>query len=187
MISLPATLGAVCAVAALALAFTYGITRERIEAQIREQTERAARMVFSSTVNGQTEVIELPELLSGIRQHHASVERVFSVSQQGTLLGHAVQVRSRGYGGPVILMIGIRPDGAVSEVAVVEHRETPGLGSYIDDSKWREQFRGKTPDDPMTANKDISTLSGATISGKAVIRGVRDALAAGSLLGGAGK
>jgi electron transport complex protein RnfG len=186
IVSLALTLTVVCAAAAFALAYTYSLTRERIQAQIKEQEERAARSVIPAQGGVQPTVQEVEGKAKELSGRYPGIIKVYSARTGETLVGHALQVRSRGYGGPVILMVGIRPGGEVAAVAVVEHRETPGLGNYIDDPAWRDQFAGKTRRDTLAANKDINTVSGATISGKAVIRGVREAVEAFELLKGGG-
>jgi hypothetical protein len=41
---------------------------------------------------------------------------------------------------------------------------------------WRKQFRGKTTGDPLQVDRDIRSISGATISVNSVTAGVRAAL-----------
>ncbi len=90
-----------------------------------------------------------------------------------------------GYAGEIKLLIGIRADGHVAAVRVTAHRETPGLGDYIDAAKspWIEQFNGKSLTDPESASwkvrKDggqFDYLAGATISPRAVVKAVHKAL-----------
>lgn len=90
--------------------------------------------------------------------------------------GKAVAVSSRGYGGPIELMVGIDGKGKVSGVKVLNHRETPGLGANIVGKKFLDQFKGKTLKDPIEPKKDIDAITGATISSRAVCVGVREAL-----------
>lgn len=90
--------------------------------------------------------------------------------------GKAIAVTTRGYGGPIELMVGIDGKGKVSGVKVLNHRETPGLGANIVGTKFLDQFKGKTFDDPIEPKKDIDAITGATISSRAVCVGVREAL-----------
>lgn len=90
-----------------------------------------------------------------------------------------------GYSGHIGLLVAIRPDGQVLGVRVTEHRETPGLGDYIDPRKdrnkthpWIAQFSGVPADLPMaawTVRKDggqFDSVTGATISPRAVTHAV---------------
>ncbi|MGC3964295.1 MAG: electron transport complex subunit RsxG [Rhodocyclaceae bacterium] len=91
-----------------------------------------------------------------------------------------------GYGGRIALIVAVLADGTVSGVRVTAHRETPGLGDYIDPKKdknktnpWIGQFAGASPArlpmDRWTVKKDggdFAYMTGATISARAVTRAV---------------
>jgi electron transport complex protein RnfG len=90
-----------------------------------------------------------------------------------------------GYSGDIHLVIGIDTNGTITGVRVTAHRETPGLGDYIDHSKspWIEQFAGKSlllPEDKYwKVAKDggrFDSRAGATITPRAVVKAVKDAL-----------
>ncbi len=183
LLHLGGMLAACCAVASFGLAYTYGVTRDLIEEQKREAQLAAVRAVLPGT--GGAEGIRQLELAAPFREAHKDVDTVFAGTADGVPVGYAIQVRSRGYGGPVILMAGVDPAGGIIEIKVVEHRETPGLGNYIEEEWFRRQFRGKTAASTLAVNKDIDGVSGATISGKAAVRAVRAALTAQAALGGA--
>lgn len=90
-----------------------------------------------------------------------------------------------GYSGNIHLVIGIDIDGTVTGVRVTSHRETPGLGDYIERAKssWIEQFVGKSLTNPEAKHwrvaKDggqFDARAGATITPRAVVKAVRAAL-----------
>lgn len=90
-----------------------------------------------------------------------------------------------GYAGEIKLLIGIRADGRIAGVRVTAHRETPGLGDYIDaaKSRWIHQFEGKDAGNPPASawkvRKDggqFDYLAGATITPRAVVKAVHKAL-----------
>lgn len=99
-------------------------------------------------------------------------------------------VASDGYSGKIRLLVGARADGRLSGVRVTEHKETPGLGDYIDPAKdknkahpWIAQFDGKSlatlPARDWKVKKDggqFDSVAGATISPRAVIKAVHKAL-----------
>jgi len=94
-------------------------------------------------------------------------------------------VRSRGYNGAMELAIGIRYDGTVAGVRVLQHRETPGLGDQVHqaNSPWILDFNGRSLDNTPSAawavtrgGGDFDHISGATSSQRAVIRAVEHAL-----------
>ncbi len=86
-----------------------------------------------------------------------------------------------GYSGRIRLLVGVRPDGTLLGVRVVEHRETPGLGDKIDPRKsdWILGFAGKSLTDPEPPGWQVrkqggtfDTFTGATITPRAVVRAV---------------
>jgi electron transport complex protein RnfG len=90
-----------------------------------------------------------------------------------------------GYSGPIKLLIGIYHDETLAGVRVVSHRETPGLGDDIEveRSDWILGFDGKSLQNPAPAlwrvkreGGAFDQLTGATITPRAVVRAVRDAL-----------
>ncbi len=90
-----------------------------------------------------------------------------------------------GYSGSIKLLVGININGTLSGVRAVAHRETPGLGDAIDEqrSDWVHQFDGtsleKPPLDRWKVRKDggdFDQLTGATITPRAVVQAVRNAL-----------
>lgn len=90
-----------------------------------------------------------------------------------------------GYGGDIHLLVGIDVAGMVTGVRVTSHRETPGLGDYIDRNKspWIEQFVGKSLTTPAAkywkVAKDggrFDARVGATITPRAVVKAVKSAL-----------
>lgn len=91
----------------------------------------------------------------------------------------------RGYNGSIGLMVAVRLDGTLAGVRVTDHRETPGLGDRIESNKssWLKQFEGRSLRDPSVdrwqVKKDggeFDQLTGATITPRAVVSSVRDAL-----------
>jgi electron transport complex protein RnfG len=91
-----------------------------------------------------------------------------------------------GYAGPIKLLVSVRTDGSLGGVRVLDHHETPGLGDKIDERKsdWiEEQFRGKSlgnpPEERWRVKRDggdFDQFTGATITPRAVVTAVKDAL-----------
>ena len=90
-----------------------------------------------------------------------------------------------GYSGDIKLLVAIQANGDILGVRVLEHRETPGLGDYIDlaHSDWIKNFDtqslGKTNDEGWHVKKDggqFDFTTGATITPRAVIKAVHKVL-----------
>lgn len=90
--------------------------------------------------------------------------------------GEAVQVSSRGYGGPIVLLVGVSRENKVLGLKVLSQKETPGLGNKVAGQRWLRQFIGRGPADPLEPKKDIDAITGATITSRAVCEGVRKLL-----------
>lgn len=94
-----------------------------------------------------------------------------------------------GYSGRIRLLVAIAVDGAVSGVRVTQHKETPGLGDYIEPKKdknkarpWITQFDGLSyaavTDKDWKVKKDggrFDFVAGATVTPRAVVKAVRKA------------
>jgi electron transport complex protein RnfG len=94
-----------------------------------------------------------------------------------------------GYAGRIRLLIALDANGAVLGVRVTQHKETPGLGDYIEPKKdrnkdrpWITQFDGLTPSAidarEWKVRKDggrFDSVAGATVTPRAVIKAVRQA------------
>ncbi len=99
----------------------------------------------------------------------------FYIAKKGNdTVGYAVETFSnQAFGGSLKLLVGFLPDGTIKEVAVLEHKETPGLGDKMVKSKsdWSRQFEGKNPDDFVLKVKkdggDVDAITASTISSRA--------------------
>ena len=90
-----------------------------------------------------------------------------------------------GYSGKIWLILAVRANGELAGVRVVTHKETPGLGDYIElpKSPWIKNFDGKSralyKDADWKVKKDggqFDYMAGATITPRAVIKAVNKAL-----------
>lgn len=94
-------------------------------------------------------------------------------------------IATDGYSGDIYLLIGIDINGGLTGVRVTSHRETPGLGDYIDRQKspWIDQFTGKSLSLPASKLWEVAkdggafdARAGATITPRAVVKAVRSTL-----------
>jgi H+/Na+-translocating ferredoxin:NAD+ oxidoreductase subunit G len=98
-------------------------------------------------------------------------------------VGYLFKVNTKGFHGPVDLMIAISNEGKTTGLKVISHAETPGLGAKIDEDKFKERFKNipinkginivkTTP----TNENEVEGVTGATISSKAVGTAVNEAI-----------
>ncbi|MCG8471929.1 MAG: 4Fe-4S binding protein [Desulfobacterales bacterium] len=93
--------------------------------------------------------------------------------------------RPTGWGGPMVVAPVVDKNLALEEVVILKHRETPAFFDYVKTSGFLGQFQSKTHMDPLALQTDIDAVTGATITSRAITRGVREAMdqAAWELLG----
>ena len=100
---------------------------------------------------------------------------VFDVSRGGTALGRALVVEEIGKYRPITFVVGVRPDGSVSDVAVMAYREP--YGGDVKNARFLRQYRNKSPADLLRSGRDIVNIAGATLSVEAASRAVHKAQA----------
>lgn len=156
------TLVLVTALSGGLLSFFYGWMHPMIEARQEEEViSLGLRGVFPQVER--YEVVELDELPENIE---APVYRVFDAT--GSELGYVFNAHGQGWGA-MRLAVGV--DASTQKVAgvvVLEHQETPGLGSAIEEDWFLDQFKGKPLSDPFTAGGDVEMITGATASTRGV-------------------
>ena len=90
-----------------------------------------------------------------------------------------------GYSGPIRILVGVDGNGVLLGTRVIAHKETPGLGDKIEKEKsdWILGFTGKSLTDPgldrwkvKKDGGDFDQFTGATVTPRAVVNGVRRAL-----------
>lgn len=177
--------GAVAAAAAALVSTSYDFSRERIAANDRARLVAALSRVLAPELRDQDLATTRLEIADPLLGSDDPVD-VFVMSRDGTAVAAVfASVAPQGYNAPIRLLIGVSPDGVVTGVRTVAHRETPGLGDRIEvaKSRWIELFDDKTLTAPPRAlwavTKDegaFDALTGATVTSRAVVNAVRDTL-----------
>ena len=118
--------------------------------------------------------------------------RLWRARRNGAPAALVLEAAARdGYSGRISLILAVAADGRLLAVRVTAHKETPGLGDYIDPKKdrnktrpWITQFNAlgfdSVPRDKWRVKKDggrFDQMSGATISARAVTNASGRALA----------
>ncbi len=101
-------------------------------------------------------------------------------------LGYALPWEGNGFQGKVRMMVGVSADlNTITAIEVLDQVETPGLGTKVTEEPFRKQFQGLVAVPqvdwvkgvPPTKENEIQTITGATISSKAIVGIVNDGLA----------
>jgi electron transport complex protein RnfG len=189
------------------LAFTYAQTFDRIAQSVETEklkliSQIVPQTMFDNDIIKDTLDIKTDALLGN--EGTTTAYRARLQNQPSVLVLEAVA--PDGYSGKIALLIAIRNNGELAGVRVVAHKETPGLGDYIEiaRSNWIVQFNGTSraknaPLPPAQAgagtNESLRNLSfndadwkvkkdggqfdymaGATITPRAVVKAVHKAL-----------
>ena len=110
---------------------------------------------------------------------------IYRARKAGSVTGAVFQTVGRGYGGEMVVLIGLDAKGTLLGARVIRHKETPGLGDKIElaKSKWIRDFEGKSLESPPTekwaVKKDggvFDQFAGATITPRAVVKAVKEGM-----------
>ncbi|MDO8880018.1 MAG: FMN-binding protein [Coriobacteriia bacterium] len=164
---------AACVTAALGLSLTYAVTAPRIAEQNRLAEERSLQAVLPDADDfekvADAALLEAAAVAAG----PTDLKDVYRASEAGTHAGWAIKLASRGYGGPMQLVIGLDTSGSVTGVSILTMNETPGLGTKVLTESWFiEQFvtlRAGFGDADVRA---LDSISGSTRSANGVRNGV---------------
>jgi len=101
-------------------------------------------------------------------------ESVLSVHKSE--VGFVVETGVQGYAGPIVIMVGVNNDGHVTGLVIRDMQETLGLGrNALTDADFLAQFLNTSGEAAVGDNVDA--ISGATVTSKAIARGVNSAIA----------
>ncbi|MCE5285406.1 MAG: RnfABCDGE type electron transport complex subunit G [Pelosinus sp.] len=104
----------------------------------------------------------------------------YEATQGGKVIAYVVPAESKGYGGAIKMKVAVTTDGKVMDYKILQHNETPGLGDNASKPKFRQQFAGKTAEQlevvKVPTDKNIQAMTGATITSRAVTKGVKEIL-----------
>lgn len=166
------TLFAVTFTAAAALGFVYDLTKEAIElAKIKAQSEAIEKVLPEFEELGESYMVAVPSASDSLE--------FFPAFKNGKLVGVAVRTFSNnGFSGHISIMAGIDSLGNISGYEILEHAETPGLGSkmgewFSNKEKPQQYVIGKNPDSHTFKVKkdggDFDAITASTITSRAFL------------------
>jgi len=165
--SMVATLFTVTLVAAGLLGTVYALTKEPIRLAELKKKNDAIEVVVPGFDNEPSQEVK-SVFLDGDSLY------LYTARKGGEVLGTAVETfTNQGFSGNFKLMVGFAPDGTIIDIAVIQHSETPGLGSKMEKGKsdFSLQFMGKNPATFKLAVKkdrgDVDAITASTITSRA--------------------
>ena len=103
--------------------------------------------------------------------------------------GYAIEVTPGGFDNTITMMVGVDIEGKVLGIDIIKHTETAGLGAVADaetpaGQNFRGQFVGTSGSVAVTKDGGaMDSITGATITSRAICDGVNAALACAATLG----
>lgn len=171
-INMVVTLFAVTFIAAAALGFVYDYTKDAIELSKMKAQSEAIRKVLP-------EFEELGQPLKIAAPSKGDSLEVFPAYKNGLRTGLAIKsYTNNGFSGYISVMVGFDSTGNISGYEVLEHAETPGLGSkmgawFSNSDKPDQNVIGKNPGSHQFKVKkdggDFDAITASTITSRAFL------------------
>ncbi len=182
MVQMGMLLGVFAVIGTAILAITHEQTKERIAENERNVLLRNLHAVISPDNHDNelfTDTIEVTDTnLLGTKKA-VTVYRARLDAKPVTVIFAAIA--PDGYNGNIKLLVAINMDGTLSGVRVIGHRETPGLGDYIEETRsdWITKFTGLSLHNPdkkgwhvKRDGGEFDQFTGATITPRAIVKAV---------------
>lgn len=175
------SLGCISIVAGGVLAVVNDITREPIAVSKKARLENALKAVLPAFDNSPTDESYLAAVTEG------DSLKIYPAKLNGQLVGAAIESNTmKGFSGEIKIIAGLDANGKIINYRVLEHAETPGLGSKMEEwfrmDKNRQSVLGKDLSrSSLKVTKDrgeVDAITGATISSRAFLDALNRAYAA---------
>ncbi len=177
-------------VTAGAIAIAQVGTKERIENNIRQAEAQALNEIVPASQYDNDLLNDTLTINDDFNQQLlgpiADDAKIHLARHQGLVHTAIIPaVAPDGYTTNISMIVGVKSDGTLAGVRIIEHKETPGLGDKVDVKKsdWVLSFTAKSlfsPDESRWNVKkdggDFDQFTGATITPRAVVRAVKRAL-----------
>lgn len=165
------------------MAGTFSLTRPLLDASAQAEKLRLIGEVLPPTSYDNDLLADAVVLPENAELNTEGETRIYRARRAGTPVALVFEAAAAdGYSGRISLILALGVDGRLIAMRVTGHKETPGLGDYIDPRKdknkkqpWIGQFENaevaKIPPTAWRVRKDggrFTQMNGATISARAV-------------------
>ena len=174
-------------VGTLFLAKTYLATKAPIEASEAIEKMKSFAQVLPTSEYDNVLLSDFISVPAGGELNNRDATKAYVARLAGKANAVILEATARdGYSGDIKLLIAVKVDGSIGGVRVVKHKETPGLGDYIDiaHDNWIKSFDylslTSRPSEQWKVKKDggqFDYMAGATITPRAVVKATHGALA----------
>ena len=172
----------------LILGVVYGITKPSIDQVNYEKTQAACKQVFADAASFEEYSDFDADAAAALMAEQGYSDQIDSVNTaldaSGNVIGYVLTVTAKDASQATITFsVGIQNDGTVNGYSITDIAETPGLGMKAQEEAFYSQFEGKNVSSftvvksATTADNEIESISGATITSKAMANGVNACIA----------
>lgn len=164
------------------------VTKEPIAKVNYEAEQESYRNVFKDADSFEAmEDFDAEKAADIIAKSEYTADEILAVNKaldkSGEVLGYVISVTSHeGSQADITLSVGIQMDGTLNGYSVTAINETPGLGALVQEEPFYSQFENKAEESytvvksAPTADNEIESVTGATISSRAVTNAVNASL-----------
>lgn len=172
----------ICFVSTALLAFAKEATDPKIMEQRQLAAEESRKQVLP--LADAFEALDTAQL-ADLQKTDPTIAEVFIGKKGGEVAGYFIKATPSGYAGAVEILTGIDMEGKIVNVKMGSNKETPGLGTVIGEPKFTSQFTGKGAGgilelikSPDASDQQVTAITGATITSRAMTNGVNSAITA---------
>ena len=174
------SLTSICVVSGAILAAVNNITAGPIAASKTAALETAIKAVTPEFNNKPTEEAYMAPTGNG------DSLKIYPAKMDGQLVGAAVEsFTNTGFSGEIRVIVGFDTEGKIKDYSVLQHSETPGLGSKMQEwfrtDRNKQNVIGREVGSGLKVSKDggdVDAITAATISSRAFLDAINRAYAA---------
>ena len=173
-------------VGTLGLAFIHEQSKGKIEVNEAIEKMKSFAQVLPANVYDNKLLEDFVTVPAGGELNNRDATKIYVARLAGIATAVILETTARdGYSGDIKLLMAVHNDGSISGVRVIAHKETPGLGDYIDilHGDWIKSFDHLSlttrPSAQWKVKKDdgqFDYMAGATITPRAVVNITQAAL-----------
>ena len=184
------TLTVISLVVAALLGFVNSITKDKI-AEIDAENTRIAMSAVAPEGSEFGDKIEVTDdMVAAAATQSGKILELYPVTNGGAEAGYVMKISASGSQGTIVMMVGVDAAKAITGISVVSHAETSGIGTKVVGNEPNaagvpvlDQFIGMSGAGSLVVGKNITAVSGATVSTKGINMGANAALAVAEVLG----
>ncbi len=173
-------------VGTLGLAFIHEQSKGKIEVNEAIEKMKSFAQVLPTNAYDNKLLEDFVNVPAGGELNNRDATKIYIARLASVATAVILETTARdGYSGDIKLLMAVRNDGSISGVRVIAHKETPGLGDYIDilHGDWIKSFDHLSltthPSGQWKVKKDggqFDYMAGATITPRAVVNITQAAL-----------